>query len=452
MRSNRQRAFGLRTAAATVLAAAAALVVVGPAEAATIAVSTTADLERAVASAQSGDEIVLAATTYAPTKPLVLKGTVTLRGDGAAPGARISGAALPADAPDLLVVDDGAVATVRAISFTSTASRGAAFVVRGRLNLENAAVAGNAGNGLVVKPKGSTTIVNSTISANLAVGLVVHGSALLANATVSHNAGGGIAMNRVGDVTVKNVIVAANGKPGVATPDDCDGAIAASSASLATDSSCGVQLGNSDPRLGPLTLANGGTTPTRALGDGSPAIDAGGSDGCPATDQRGARRSTCDIGAYEAGASAPAVSPAGGSASTPGGGASEESGADQKNAAQPIVAAAGRGTIQLRGRRASFRVVGISTVSTRKGLVQYTDVGRIRLVRATITNASFGVAGRTATIRGTALDLYSRKRVSFLIVLRDRGKAGDEIRVVAGRYQARGTLTSGAITVTSVAV
>jgi len=46
---------------------------------------------------------------------------------------------------------------------------------------------------------------------------------------------------------------------------------------------------------------NGGQTDTRALGVGSPAIDAGDSTACPATDQRGIARygAACDIGAFE---------------------------------------------------------------------------------------------------------------------------------------------------------
>jgi len=56
-----------------------------------------------------------------------------------------------------------------------------------------------------------------------------------------------------------------------------------------------------DPLLGPLA-DNGGPQQTMALGAGSPAINAGNSTACPATDQRGIGRpqgSGCDIGAYE---------------------------------------------------------------------------------------------------------------------------------------------------------
>jgi hypothetical protein len=60
-----------------------------------------------------------------------------------------------------------------------------------------------------------------------------------------------------------------------------------------------------EPLLGQLA-ANGGPTQTQALLAGSPAIDAGGTTGFPATDQRGDPRpdgtsdgGACDIGAYE---------------------------------------------------------------------------------------------------------------------------------------------------------
>lgn len=59
-----------------------------------------------------------------------------------------------------------------------------------------------------------------------------------------------------------------------------------------------------DPMLAELA-DNGGPNQTIALQEGSAAIDAGTSSGCPATDQRGAARphgQGCDIGAYEFGA------------------------------------------------------------------------------------------------------------------------------------------------------
>ncbi|HNC09572.1 MAG TPA: choice-of-anchor Q domain-containing protein, partial [Anaerolineales bacterium] len=80
-----------------------------------------------------------------------------------------------------------------------------------------------------------------------------------------------------------------------------------------SDNACGLVNGvngniiGSDPNLG-LLQNNGGSTQTHALLAGSPAIDAGTSTGCPATDQRGIHRPLngdsfsgikCDIGSFE---------------------------------------------------------------------------------------------------------------------------------------------------------
>ena len=62
-----------------------------------------------------------------------------------------------------------------------------------------------------------------------------------------------------------------------------------------------------DSRLGPLAN-NGGPTDTRALGSGSPAINAGDPNLCFGTDQRGASPvGVCDIGAFEFGGRPPQV-------------------------------------------------------------------------------------------------------------------------------------------------
>ena len=81
---------------------------------------------------------------------------------------------------------------------------------------------------------------------------------------------------------------------------------------LSSDASCRLtgqgDLQGAAPLLGSLA-DNGGPTRTHALLPGSPAIDAGPIDGCPATDQRGQPRPVdgnldgtprCDIGAFEA--------------------------------------------------------------------------------------------------------------------------------------------------------
>ena len=73
---------------------------------------------------------------------------------------------------------------------------------------------------------------------------------------------------------------------------------------LFTDASCapvGSDVVVAPGDTGVDVLAdNGGPTLTHALLAGSPAIDAGDTAVCPATDQRGvARDAACDVGAFE---------------------------------------------------------------------------------------------------------------------------------------------------------
>jgi uncharacterized repeat protein (TIGR01451 family) len=154
---------------------------------------------------------------------------------------------------------------------------------------------------LAIDPTGTepseATIVNSTIAGNsLGTGGVAGGGLAAVNPTMTP--GGSAAL------TVKNTIVAGNTVP--AGPSDC--AVAATVTSdhnLSGDASCmfgdAGSKQNTNPLLGALAN-NGGETDTLALQPGSPAIDAGTNDGCPATDQRGVSRpqgSACDVGAFE---------------------------------------------------------------------------------------------------------------------------------------------------------
>lgn len=189
---------------------------------------------------------------------------------------------------------------------------GGGVYVLGKLSITNSTVFGNSaattGTGVVqgggvllaIDPNSTepseATIVNSTIAGN-SVGTGGLGGGLGAvNPTVTP---GGSAVLRV-----KNTIVAGNTGP--AGPSDC--AVAATVTSdhnLSGDASCmfgdAGSKQNANPLLGALAN-NGGETDTLALPEGSPAIDAGTNDGCPANDQRGVTRPqgpACDIGAYE---------------------------------------------------------------------------------------------------------------------------------------------------------
>ena len=142
--------------------------------------------------------------------------------------------------------------------------------------------------------------------------------ATLTNVTIADNtapAASGDSLYNLGDATLSYVIVADSPSGG-----NCagSGTLHSQGHNLDSGSTCTFSgpgdLTSVDPQLGPLQ-DNGGSTPTRALSLGSPAIDAGGND-CPppATDQRQFPRpvdgngdgiATCDIGAYEYGGTAP---------------------------------------------------------------------------------------------------------------------------------------------------
>jgi hypothetical protein len=117
----------------------------------------------------------------------------------------------------------------------------------------------------------------------------------------SDGVGGGIHSLLAG--TLADSIVAGNeasGSTGSAGAN-CAGTVPTGSSDLTFPGSTGCPGSVGDPLLGELA-DNTGPTQTMALAAGSPAIDAAGTTGCQATDQRGVSRpqgDACDIGAYE---------------------------------------------------------------------------------------------------------------------------------------------------------
>jgi hypothetical protein len=177
--------------------------------------------------------------------------------------------------------------------------------------------AGDHGGGIWCE--GPVTVVNSTISGNSAAhtggGIRNNGDLTVRNSTIAFNRAGttGGGVHHLGTSAIlSNTVVAANsaGTGGA----DCHGLLASQGYNLIQGiSGCGFEkegrgdLLGADPKLAPLA-ANGGATPTHALLDASPAIDAGG-EACEAADQRGSRRpvdgngdgrAVCDVGAFEA--------------------------------------------------------------------------------------------------------------------------------------------------------
>jgi hypothetical protein len=214
---------------------------------------------------------------------------------------------------------------------------GGTLEVTGSTFTENVADSNQTGTGFgggISIDGGTATVTNSTISGNTTFGtpndtgggVAVRQGAqkptlTLTNVTIADNKaprsfGGGIGNtvtvddgqgNSVPDPTAvqaKNTIVANNtqGFSGqCATSRTTSGGVTSQGGNLEfPGTSCGFEV-NADPKLAPLDN-NGGPTQTRALGEGSAAIDAGTNTGCPATDQRGVSRpqgSDCDIGSFE---------------------------------------------------------------------------------------------------------------------------------------------------------
>jgi len=172
----------------------------------------------------------------------------------------------------------------------------------GSLTLVNSTVSGNtafSGAG-ISNASGTLAMTNSTVSGNTAInrdsgtgnygGINNNGPATITNSTIAANsapAGQGGGLRNSVPATLKNTIMAQN------AGGDCLGPVAAGSThNLDSDASCGFVAPTDrtgDPKLGPLQ-PNDGQTATHALLADSPALDAGTSDGCPATDQRNAPR------------------------------------------------------------------------------------------------------------------------------------------------------------------
>jgi CSLREA domain-containing protein/uncharacterized repeat protein (TIGR01451 family) len=169
------------------------------------------------------------------------------------------------------------------------------------LDIVNTTISGNSaangaangyGAGLYATGGGAHTILNSTIVDNSVLGT---------------GGGPGGIYNSAG-FSVKNSIIANNRGPGIAQTN-CDGTIVSQGHNIEDADTCGlIAVGdqrNTDPKIDGFA-DNGGPTLTRSPLSGSPAIDAGANDGCPATDQRGGSRPQpaggyCDVGAFEVG-------------------------------------------------------------------------------------------------------------------------------------------------------
>jgi CSLREA domain-containing protein len=300
----------------------------------------------------AADAITLGAATYSvDTDQQQITNPVTITGTGARStaidGGGVAQTLLAADTSDAVSVSDLAVRGSGPGDFVSAVAASASPFTLSRVAIVDNAGTGlnlNGGNALVLSSViarntgaaaggvinggsgGILTIRDSTIAQNTALpasaeqplafggGVVSLGIAAIINSTIAGNriaptanplggdnvvtiSGGDAAL---GLLRISNSIVAdasANG--------NCSGPIQSGGHNLDSDGTCGFDVSTDHPGVDPLLAAladNGGPTDTRALGAGSPAVDAG------ATDQRGVARpagGACDIGAFESPFTAP---------------------------------------------------------------------------------------------------------------------------------------------------
>jgi hypothetical protein len=449
--------------------------------AATVNVSTTEQLEAAVGAAAAGDTIVLAAGTYAPTSPLVVKSGLTIQGPqvegptGSPPGAVISGAGIDGANPDDVIdVEAGATLTLSSVSVRLAASDGVGIDDAGALVLQDSELSqNNSVAAVLVEANATLAATNTTFAGNLGVGLDVFGNASLVNVTVGDNKLGGIFNEDGSQVSLTNTLVVRNGD-GSKWEHDCAAAVDSGTSSFDDDGSCGTDT-HGDAGVGALGL-NGGPTATLALLAGSPAIGSGAMAACPNVDQRFAPRlGGCDIGAYQYGANVPVppppakttspgtTGPAGaGTAAPTAGTTSPASGkpSTSPTAAKPPTStgpaattkpkaklAASGAIVGRRGATLPFRLAGTTGKTT--GLVAFTDkVARIRLRVTAFRSISIDALHGTATLSGVAVNLATGARITFRVTV--ARAHGGSFRIAVGRgYTRSGQLRSGKVSITA---
>jgi hypothetical protein len=180
-------------------------------------------------------------------------------------------------------------------------SAGTVFLVQSTVSDNRAA----AGGGIAIDPGGFLYAPASTISDNTGGAVATAGSYQFTNSTVSGGLTGEPGSSGGSNLVLNSILAG----PGPA----CAGTIAATpktnwSGNLASDTTCGftaVEGTVQDPQLGSLRN-NPGATDTRALQEGSPAINTANPQFCIGNDQRGAAAvGTCDKGAFEFGGEVP---------------------------------------------------------------------------------------------------------------------------------------------------
>jgi CSLREA domain-containing protein len=246
---------------------------------------------------------------------------VAFEGDGVTSGQPLGGAIAndgTLEMTNVSFIEDGAAIGGALFSRGGNiVANGVTFKDDGRFDFDGGAVFLYQGGNATFT---NTTIVGSGISASFGGGIDNDGSTLtLTNDTLSGNVRGSLETDVGATTTVENTIIG-SGFSDEGANFDCVAAGKGTNAGTTTAKAITNDLGNNidqdgacgldafgdqsgvDPELAPIA-DNGGPTLTEALLHGSPAIEAGDEDACPATDQRGVARpqgELCDIGAFEA--------------------------------------------------------------------------------------------------------------------------------------------------------
>ena len=198
---------------------------------------------------------------------------------------------------------------------STSSNSGAIYIVNGNFTLKRSTLRNNVAtsNGAgIFLDNGALTVINSTISGNRANGsgggiyasLNSASSVTIQNSTIAYNqasSGGGISRTN-GTFNLTNSIIANN--IGSTSGPDCSGTIAQANYNLIKNmSGCSITSGGNNLSVDPQLDSNlTGVMLVHMPSASSPAINAGTSSGCPATDQQGTARpqgSSCDMGSIE---------------------------------------------------------------------------------------------------------------------------------------------------------
>ncbi|MFN8382105.1 MAG: choice-of-anchor Q domain-containing protein [Anaerolineales bacterium] len=281
------------------------------------------NIQEAINKAGSGDTVYITSGTYlfstnGTPNVIIINKNITLSGGWDTSFNSQSGASIidGANINNGILMISG-VATVEnfIIQSAKSANSGAIYIVNGNFTLKNSTLRENSaidkGAGIFIET-GTVAVINSTLTGNSAGGSgggiyasSSNGTSItIQNSTIAYNiaiTGGGIVQAN-STYTITNSIIA-NNSASVSGPD-CFGTIAAANFNIIKNiSGCNITSGGNNLNVDPGIDSNQTTNMfLHSLLIGSPAINAGTSSGCPATDQRGYPRpqgNNCDIGSVE---------------------------------------------------------------------------------------------------------------------------------------------------------